>query len=266
LKHSTCIRSKDMIQYRHESENYWGEDSGIPGEEVLSMRFLLPKKRKKIASSRVGLPPPSRDSKGIPYTPQRREQGKQSNRELRIGGDARTSEGTYKYGRIQGQKAKTYVGATSSPSKDMARFSGWTRVPLEAWTVKLGTQERKKSFLQDVWQGVQNAASRFISILSPKLQSEGVTEEKKVREIRVMSESQQFYNLDVEDTHNFVLANGCIVHNSYDSTRYGLMSLRRPALRLKRKRDGDPWADEPEFIKKLRDKKKKKWVNPLTGW
>lgn len=49
----------------------------------------------------------------------------------------------------------------------------------------------------------------------------------RIKSIRVLEEKQPVYNLEVEETHNFIGENGIIFHNCYDSLGYGLISFHQ---------------------------------------
>lgn len=53
---------------------------------------------------------------------------------------------------------------------------------------------------------------------------------------------EDVYNMEVDDTHDFAVEGGIIVHNCYDDVRYGLMTRPwTPYVEPERKRR-DRWA------------------------
>lgn len=54
---------------------------------------------------------------------------------------------------------------------------------------------------------------------------------------------EDVYNMEVDDTHDFAVEGGIIVHNCYDSIRYGLMTRPwTPYVEHPKKRD--VWAKD----------------------
>jgi hypothetical protein len=265
LQVGDCVRSVDMIQLEH-GRNHIRQDTSIYGEEILPMQVLLPEQWGAIAQGYLALHTSrNRDTEGLSYSPQGRKCTQQRAGESGNDGNAPSSNRPcYDTRAISEQKAE-HDRKHNSQSGTLAQISSCSRVSSLARKEKLGKQDHKSLNLRTMWERICNKASRFIQILSSKLQGESPASTKTVISIK-RARKQQFYNLDVEGTNNFVLSNGVIVHNSYDSVRYGLMALRRPAQRLRRAREADPWADEPLFLKKIRGVKKKKVVNSLTGW
>jgi phage terminase large subunit len=81
-------------------------------------------------------------------------------------------------------------------------------------------QSRNTSRLVKIWK-----------LLLGEKQEESIEEKKKVIKVERIGRADT-YNLHVKDTNCFAINNGVIVHNSYDSVRYGLMSLTKVSGRL----------------------------------
>ena len=61
------------------------------------------------------------------------------------------------------------------------------------------------------------------------------------------------YNMEVEDTHNFVVNGGTVVHNCYDEWRYVCMA-RPIAPRVNIKKDKVDWRNMDDPLNMLKDK------------
>ena len=53
----------------------------------------------------------------------------------------------------------------------------------------------------------------------------------KIKAVRKLDERQPVFNMEVEETHNFITKNGIILHNCYDSLRYGLINYHQTVSR-----------------------------------
>lgn len=62
----------------------------------------------------------------------------------------------------------------------------------------------------------------------------------KIRTIRRAGRADVF-NMEVEDTHDFVIQGGVISHNCADEWRY--MCMSRPVAPILREEKKTPWAD-----------------------
>ena len=62
----------------------------------------------------------------------------------------------------------------------------------------------------------------------------------KIRTIRRAGRADVF-NMEVEDTHDFVIQGGVISHNGADEWRY--MCMSRPVAPILREEKKTPWAD-----------------------
>ena len=62
----------------------------------------------------------------------------------------------------------------------------------------------------------------------------------KIRTIRRAGRADVF-NMEVEDTHDFVIQGGVISHNCADEWRY--MCMSRPVVPILREEKKTPWAD-----------------------
>lgn len=62
----------------------------------------------------------------------------------------------------------------------------------------------------------------------------------KIRTIRRAGRADVF-NMEVEDTHDFVIQGGVISHNCADEWRY--MCMSRPVAPILREEKETPWAD-----------------------
>ena len=63
----------------------------------------------------------------------------------------------------------------------------------------------------------------------------------KIRTIRRAGRADVF-NMEVEDTHDFVIQGGVISHNCADEWRY--MCMSRPVAPILREEKKTPWADQ----------------------
>lgn len=71
----------------------------------------------------------------------------------------------------------------------------------------------------------------------------------KVKSIRPCG-SADVFNVEVEDTHDFAVANGVIVHNCYDMLRY--VCMRNPIAPRRYTREKIPEYDPLDFWKDKR--------------
>lgn len=58
-----------------------------------------------------------------------------------------------------------------------------------------------------------------------------VQKHQKIKSVRKLDERQPVFNMEVEETHNFITKNGIILHNCYDSLRYGLINYHQTVSR-----------------------------------
>ena len=76
------------------------------------------------------------------------------------------------------------------------------------------------------------------------MRSEAKVEQMKVAKIEYAGKESVF-NMEVEDTHSFIVNGGIVSHNCYDETRYFLMS--RPIAPLEKKKAAprvyDPYGE-----------------------
>ena len=80
----------------------------------------------------------------------------------------------------------------------------------------------------------------------------------KVKSVKKTGNVEPVYNLEVEDTHNFILSNGVVAHNCYDSLGYLLIS--RHSEKSKREQIEELTPIQRHKQKVIRDSRKRRFI------
>jgi hypothetical protein len=149
---------------------------------------------------------------------QGRESSKQSDRKLRIVNGKSTSIATHDAGKTRTSKAK-HSKISSSDGKILAQVTSRSGMAFGTCQANSGGDANNNQAMSVLRQGLQNQKEHGLEgkVLPPKLQDGSTT--KTVKSISYFEASQDVYCLSVLDTSNFVLGNGCVVHNC-DALRY----------------------------------------------
>lgn len=223
-KKAACLTSEDLIRcVTYESNNNQRYLSGIWRRKVLSLRSLFQRAKKElqrlktIASSSLAIL--QRDnSKGNAHSSQGWESSKQPDRKLRIV-DCKGASFTTHDARKTGTSEAKHSKISRSNGQILAQVTSGSRVAFRTCQANSGGDANNNQAMSVLRQGLQNQKEHGLEskVLPPKLQDGSTT--KTVKSISYSEATQDVYCLIVPDTSNFVLSNGCVVHNC-DALRY----------------------------------------------
>ena len=223
-KKAACLTSEDLIRcVTYESNGNQRNLSGIWRRKVLSLRALFQRAKKRIqrfkAIASHGLAILQRDnSQRDAHPSQGWESSKQPDRKLRIIDGKSTSIATHNAGEAGTSQTK-HNKISGSHGQILAQVTSRSGMALGTCKEDCSIYASNNKDMHVLPNGISNQKvhEQQIQVLSPKLQNGSTT--KTVKSISYSEASQDVYCLIVPDSSNFVLSNGCVVHNC-DALRY----------------------------------------------
>lgn len=174
-------------------------------------------------------------AEGPGYRPHRPEQGQQPDRELTS--SHTVSQQQKCFGRNH-EGTQSELRQDTTTNEGMACLGGGESLALRAWQARLSKEKADRKNMCALWEKIlYNTILKDSSLLLTKMQnaSENKTPTRASREYASIASrktlgKEPVYCLDVYDTSNFALANGVVVSNCMDATRYAISDLHRPTV------------------------------------
>lgn len=225
------LRPHDMIRLVYAGGYSKRDKTRVQWRTVLSfegIKQLLHKNKQalqgksKTTSNRLGIPQWEYTNR-IPHSSQRPRQDKQSDRESGVIKRAQSFIISLIHPTSERENESTYREDTTQSYRVAQKRSGSgmaqeTLQYNERETSLFALQGRKEIFysLRDVWEAFLDGVSN-----RKEVQPNMYTSISRIEE----EGEEPVYNLEVEGTHSFSVEGGILVHNCFDSSTYGLMTL-----------------------------------------